>query len=68
MMDSEEEIVNKAEMLAHNQGWSKLRALSILHSRYLSEGRLEEAVRLKRLMDSEESKLKYSDEGVYEEP
>jgi hypothetical protein len=67
MMDSEEEIMNKAEMLAHNQGWSKLKALSVLHSRYLSERRLEEAVRVKRMIDSEESKPEYSDKGVYEE-
>jgi hypothetical protein len=67
MMDSEDEIMNKAEMLAHDQGWTKLKALSVLHGRYLSERRLEEAVRVKKLIDSEESKPKYSDNGVYEE-
>ncbi len=40
MMDSEEEIMSKAEMLAHNQGWFRLKALSVSHSRYLSERRL----------------------------
>jgi hypothetical protein len=68
MMDSEEEIENKAEILAHDKMWSKLKALSVLHSRYLSERRLEEAVRVKKLMDIEESKTEYCDEGVYEEP
>jgi len=67
-MDSEEEIENKAEIMAHNQKWSKLKALSVLHSRYLSESRLEEAMRVKKLMNSEESKTKYYDGGVYDEP
>lgn len=64
MVDSEEEIIKEAEMLAHNQGWTKLKALSVLHSRYLSECGLEEAVRVKKMMGSEESKPKYSDNGV----
>jgi hypothetical protein len=67
-MDSEAEIINKAEMLARNEGWSKLKALSILHSRYTSERRLEEALRVKKLMDMEESKPKYNDKGVFDEP
>jgi hypothetical protein len=67
-MDSEAEIINKAEMLARNEGWSKLKALSILHSRYPIERRLEEALRVKKLMDMEESKRKYNDEGVFDEP
>jgi hypothetical protein len=66
-MDTEEEIEKMAEKLAKNQGWSKLKALSILHSRYVSERRSEEAVRVKKIIDREESKLKYYDKGIYEE-
>ena len=65
-MDSEEEIENKSEIMAHNQKWSKLKALSILHSRYLSESRFEEAMRVKKLMNSEESKSRHL-KGFYED-
>jgi hypothetical protein len=41
-MDSEEEIEKMAEKLAYDQSWSKLKALSMLQSRYESERRLEE--------------------------
>lgn len=36
-MDSEEEIEKIAEKLAHDQSWSKRKALSMLQSRYESE-------------------------------
>jgi hypothetical protein len=66
-MDSEEEIEKIAEKLAHDQGWSKLRALSMLQSRYESERRLEEAVIVKRIIAREQSKPEVSSKGFYEE-
>ncbi|HEX9317585.1 MAG TPA: hypothetical protein VF884_01485 [Nitrososphaeraceae archaeon] len=65
-MDSEDEIEKMAETLARNEGLSKLKALSVLQSRYQSERRLEEALRAKKIMDIEESKLQ-ADKGLYEE-
>jgi len=66
-MDTEEEIEKMAEKLANNQGWSKIKALSILHSRYESESRLEEAVIVKRIITKEESKPKQVNDGIYDE-
>jgi hypothetical protein len=37
-------------------------------ARYTSERRLEEALRVKKLMDIEESRPKYHNEGVFDEP
>ncbi len=65
-MDSEDEIEKMAETLARNEGLSKLKALSVLQSRYQSERRLEEALRAKKIMDIDESKLQ-ADKGLYEE-
>jgi hypothetical protein len=55
-MDSEVEIDKMAARLARDEGWSKLKALSVLHSRYESERRLEEAAIVRRIIDREESK------------
>ena len=66
-MDTEEEIEKMAEKLANNQGWSKIKALSILHSRYESESRLEEAVIVKRIITKEESKPQQVNDGIYDE-
>lgn len=65
-MDSEDEIEKIAETLAQKEGLSKLKALSILESRYQSERRLEEALRVRKIMDREESKLDVG-KGIYEE-
>jgi flagellar biosynthesis chaperone FliJ len=66
-MDSEDEIEKMAEILAKDQGWSKLRALSVLQSRYQSERRLEEALVVQKIMDREESKPEETVKGVYDE-
>lgn len=66
-MDSEDEIEKMAETLARNEGLSKLKALSVLQSRYQSERRLEEALRAKKIMDIEESKTEESDKWTYDE-
>jgi hypothetical protein len=55
-MDSGVEIDKMAARLARDEGWSKLKALSVLHSRYESERRLEEAAIVRRIIDREESK------------
>ncbi|MGG6460458.1 MAG: hypothetical protein ACM3JQ_03415 [Candidatus Eiseniibacteriota bacterium] len=65
-MDSEAEIEKMAETLARNESLSKLKALSILQSKYQSERRLEEALRVKKIIDREESKVQ-ADKGLYEE-
>jgi flagellar biosynthesis chaperone FliJ len=65
-MDSEDKIEKMAEILAKDQGWSKLKALSVLQSRYQSERRLEEAVVVQKIMDREESKPEET-KGVYDE-
>jgi hypothetical protein len=66
-MDTEEEIEKMAEKLAKNQDWSKIKALSMLQSRYESERRLEEAVIVKRIITREESKPKQVNDGIYDE-
>ena len=63
-MDSENDIEEAAEKLARDEGWSKVKSLSTLHSKYQSENRLEEAVIVRRLIDKEESKAQ-SDTGFY---
>ena len=57
-MDSEEDIEKAAKKLADDNGWSKVKALSVLHSKYQSERRKEEAVIVTRLINKEKSKPK----------
>ena len=57
-MDSEKDIEIAAERLVKDNGWSKLQALSALHSKYQSERRKEEAVIVTRLINKEKSKPK----------
>jgi len=66
-MDTEEEIEKMAKKLAKDQGWSKLKALSMLQSRYESERRSEEVVIVKRIIDKEESKPEQTRNGFYNE-
>jgi hypothetical protein len=54
-LDSEKDIEIVAERLVKDNGWSKLQALSALHSKYQSERRLEEAVIVNRLIEREKS-------------
>lgn len=66
-MDTEQELEKMAEKLATENGWSKLKALSILQGRYESERRLEEAVIVKRIIDREESKPEQTGNGFHNE-
>lgn len=66
-MENEKEIEKMSEKLAEDQGWSKLKALSVLQSRYQSEKRLEEAMVVQKIMDREESKPEELGRGLYDE-
>jgi hypothetical protein len=54
-LDTEKDIEKAAKKPAKDRGWSKLKALSVIHSRYQSENRLEEATIVDRLIEKEES-------------
>jgi hypothetical protein len=67
-MDSEKDIDKAAEKLAEDNGWSKVKALSVLHSKYQSNKRLEEAVIVRRIIDRIESEANSnSNPGVYDD-
>ena len=57
-LDSEKDIKMAAEKLAKDNGYSRIYALSMLHSKYQSEKRLEEAVIVRRLIHREKSKAR----------
>jgi hypothetical protein len=63
-LDSEEEIERVAEKIVSDTGVSKLEALNMLLGRYQSQRRLEEAVRVRRIMDREESKSEDYGQGM----
>jgi hypothetical protein len=65
-LDTEKDIEKAAEKLAKERGWSKLKALSVIHSRYQSENRLEEATIVDRLIEKEES-ISESTPGFYDD-
>jgi hypothetical protein len=65
-MDSEEDIEKAAKKLAEDNGWSKVKALFVLHSKYESDRRLEEAARVRRIIDRIESEAN-SNTGFYDE-
>ena len=50
-MDSEDDILKAVERLMKDNKLSKLKALSMLHGKYQSERRLEEAVIVQRIID-----------------
>jgi len=67
-LDSEKDIEIAAERLVKDNGWSKLQALSALHSKYQSERRKEEAVIISRLIKKEKSKAKIEpDTGFHDD-
>lgn len=57
-LDSEKDIEIAADRLVKDNGWSRLQALSALHSKYQSERRLEEAVIVNSLIVREKSRAK----------
>jgi hypothetical protein len=63
-LDTEEEIERVAEKIVSDTGVSKLEALNMLLGRYQSQRRLEEAVRVRRIMDREESKSEDYGQGM----
>ena len=56
-MDNQNDIEIAAEKLVKENGWSRIKALSAIHSRYQSERRLEEALIVQRLINMEEEKM-----------
>jgi hypothetical protein len=62
-VDSEKDIQKAAQKLAKDNGYSSIHALSMLHSKYQSEKRLEEAVIVRRLIHREKSKAKAEKES-----
>jgi hypothetical protein len=55
-MDTEQEIEKAVEEIMKNTRTSKLKALNMLFSRYESQRHLEEAARVRKMIDKEESK------------
>jgi hypothetical protein len=58
-LDTDQEIEKAVDEIMRDTGMSKLDALNMLFSRYESQRRSEEAVRVRKIIDEEESK----DEG-----
>ncbi len=52
-MDSKRDIEIATEKLVKENGWSRIKALSAINSRYQSERRLEEAIIVQRLLHAE---------------
>jgi hypothetical protein len=67
-LDSEKDIEIAVERLVKDNGWSKLQALSALHSKYQSERRKEEAVIVSRFIKKEKSNAKIEpDTGFHDD-
>jgi hypothetical protein len=63
-LDSEKEIERSVEEIMKDTGASKLDALNMLFSRYESQKRLEEALRVRRIIDKEESNAEGYGKGM----
>ena len=63
-MDTEQEIERAVEEIMKDTGKSRLDALNMLFSRYKSQRRLEEAVRVRKIIDKEESKAEGYGKGM----
>jgi hypothetical protein len=63
-LDSEQEIERSVEEIMKDTGASKLDALNMLFSRYESQKRLEEALRVRRIIDKEESNAEGYGKGM----
>lgn len=63
-MDTEQEIERAVEEIMKDTGISKLDALNMLFSRYESQRLLEEAVKVRRIIDKEESKTESNGKGM----
>lgn len=56
-MDNQKDIEIAIKKLVKENGWSRIKALSAIYSRYQSERRLEEALIVQRLLNIEETKM-----------
>ena len=63
-MDTEQEIERAVEEIMKDTGVSKLDALNMLFSRYESQKRLEEAVRVRRIIDKVETNAEGYENGM----
>jgi hypothetical protein len=63
-LDSEQEIERSVEEIMKDTGASKLDALNMLFSRYECQKRLEEALRVRRIIDKEESNAEGYGKGM----
>ena len=54
-MDSEKDIKKEAKLLAKENNWDKIHALSYLRTKYESENRIEEAAIVSKLIHEEEA-------------
>jgi hypothetical protein len=63
-LDTEQEIETAADEIMKETGTSKLDALQMLFSRYESQKRLEEAARVRKIIDREESKAEGYGKGT----
>lgn len=63
-MDTEQEIEKAVKEIMKDIEISKLDALNMLFSRYESQRRLEEAVRVRKIIDKEESKAEGYGKGM----
>ncbi|HEY7078282.1 MAG TPA: hypothetical protein VH500_01190 [Nitrososphaeraceae archaeon] len=66
-MDSEDDILKAVERLMKDNKLSNLKALSMLHGKYQSERRLEEAVIVQRIIDKVKTENPEFKEGFYED-
>ena len=66
-MDSEDDILKAVERLMKDNKLSNLKALSMLHGKYQSERRLEEAVIVQRIIDQVKTETSEFKEGFYED-
>jgi ferritin len=63
-LDTEQEIERAVEEIMKETRASKLEALNMLFSRYESQKRLEEAVRVRRIIDKVESNAEGNENGM----
>jgi hypothetical protein len=63
-LDTDQEIEKAVEEIMKDTGMSKLDSLNMLFSKYESQRRLEEAVRVRKIIDEEESKEEEYEKGT----
>jgi hypothetical protein len=66
-LDTEQEIERAVEEIIKDTETSRLDALNMLFSRYESQRRLEEAIRVRKIIDEEESKAEGFGKGMRED-